>query len=67
VTAKVGKVFLELKSTDASLSTVALETGFTSHSHFSTDFRATTGGAPKGLSACEQRGARVRPGALCAV
>jgi AraC family transcriptional regulator len=35
-----------LGSTDASLSTVALETGFASHSHFSTAFRAATGVTP---------------------
>lgn len=35
-----------LRRTDASLSTVALETGFASHSHFSTVFRATTGVTP---------------------
>jgi len=35
-----------LRATDASLSTVALETGFASHSHFSTVFRAATGITP---------------------
>jgi AraC-like DNA-binding protein len=35
-----------LRATDASLSTVALETGFASHSHFSTAFRAATGVTP---------------------
>jgi AraC-like DNA-binding protein len=35
-----------LRSTDASLSSVALETGFASHSHFSTVFRAATGVTP---------------------
>ena len=35
-----------LRSTDASLSTVALETGFASHSHFATAFRAATGTTP---------------------
>lgn len=35
-----------LRSTDASLSTVALETGFASHAHFSTVFRAATGVTP---------------------
>jgi len=35
-----------LRRTDASLSTVALETGFASHSHFSTVFRAATGVTP---------------------
>jgi len=35
-----------LRSTDASLSTVALETGFASHSHFATAFRAATGVTP---------------------
>jgi AraC family transcriptional regulator len=35
-----------LRSTDASLSTVALEIGFASHSHFSTAFRAATGVTP---------------------
>ena len=36
-----------LRSTDASLTTVALETGFASHSHFSTVFRAATGITPR--------------------
>jgi AraC-like DNA-binding protein len=35
-----------LQSTDAPLSTVALEAGFASHSHFSTVFRAATGSTP---------------------
>jgi AraC family transcriptional regulator len=35
-----------LRSTDASLSAVALETGFASHAHFSTVFRAATGVTP---------------------
>lgn len=35
-----------LRGTDASLSTVALETGFASHSHFATVFRAATGTTP---------------------
>jgi AraC family transcriptional regulator len=35
-----------LRGSDASLSTVALETGFASHSHFSTTFRAATGVTP---------------------
>jgi AraC-like DNA-binding protein len=35
-----------LRDTDASLSTVALETGFASHSHFATVFRAATGSTP---------------------
>ena len=35
-----------LCTTDASLSTVALETGFASHSHFATVFRAATGTTP---------------------
>ena len=35
-----------LHSTDAALSTVALETGFASHSHFATAFRAATGMTP---------------------
>lgn len=35
-----------LQSTDASLSTVALDTGFASHSHFSTVFRAAVGMTP---------------------
>lgn len=35
-----------LRSTDAPLSAVALETGFASHSHFSTVFRAATGVTP---------------------
>jgi AraC-like DNA-binding protein len=35
-----------LRMTDASLSTVALETGFASHSHFATAFRAATGTTP---------------------
>ena len=35
-----------LRGSDASLSTVALETGFASHSHFSTAFRAATGVTP---------------------
>jgi AraC family transcriptional regulator len=38
----------ELLRTDASLSTVALETGFASHSHFSTVFRAAIGVTPSG-------------------
>jgi len=37
-----------LRGTDASLSTVALETGFASHSHFSTAFRAAFGVTPTG-------------------
>jgi len=37
-----------LRSTDASLTTVALETGFASHAHFSTVFRATLGTTPSG-------------------
>jgi AraC-like DNA-binding protein len=36
-----------LRATDASLSTVALETGFASHSHFSTAFRAVIGVTPR--------------------
>lgn len=36
-----------LRATDASLSTVALETGFASHSHFSTAFRAVLGMTPR--------------------
>ena len=36
-----------LRATDATLSTVALETGFASHSHFSTVFRAATGVTPR--------------------
>jgi AraC family transcriptional regulator len=36
-----------LRSTDASLTTVALETGFASQSHFSTVFRAATGVTPR--------------------
>jgi AraC-like DNA-binding protein len=36
-----------LRSSDASLSTVALETGYASHSHFSTAFRAATGMTPR--------------------
>jgi AraC family transcriptional regulator len=36
-----------LRSTDASLSTVALETGFASHSHFATVFRAALGMTPR--------------------
>jgi AraC-like DNA-binding protein len=35
-----------LCGSDASLSTVALETGFASHSHFATAFRAATGTTP---------------------
>jgi len=35
-----------LCGTDASLSTVALETGYASHSHFATAFRAATGMTP---------------------
>jgi AraC-like DNA-binding protein len=35
-----------LRTTDASLSTVALETGFASHSHFATAFRAAIGTTP---------------------
>jgi AraC family transcriptional regulator len=35
-----------LRATDASLSTVALETGFASHSHFATVFRAAIGMTP---------------------
>jgi AraC family transcriptional regulator len=35
-----------LRSTDAALSTVALETGFASHSHFATAFRAALGTTP---------------------
>jgi AraC family transcriptional regulator len=35
-----------LRGTDAPLSTVALETGFASHSHFATAFRAATGTTP---------------------
>jgi AraC-like DNA-binding protein len=35
-----------LRSTDATLSTVALETGFASHSHFATAFRAAIGTTP---------------------
>ena len=35
-----------LRCTDASLSTIALETGFASHSHFSTTFRAAVGLTP---------------------
>ena len=37
-----------LRGSDASLSSVALETGFASHSHFSTVFRAATGVTPSG-------------------
>ena len=37
-----------LRSTDASLSSVALETGFASHSHFATAFRAALGTTPSG-------------------
>jgi AraC-like DNA-binding protein len=36
-----------LRATDAPLSTVALETGFASHSHFSTTFRAAIGVTPR--------------------
>jgi AraC family transcriptional regulator len=36
-----------LRGSDASLSTVALETGFASHAHFSTVFRAATGVTPR--------------------
>ncbi|MDP9044115.1 MAG: AraC family transcriptional regulator [Pseudomonadota bacterium] len=36
-----------LRTTDASLTTVALDTGFASHSHFSTVFRAATGVTPR--------------------
>jgi AraC-like DNA-binding protein len=35
-----------LRTSDASLSTVALETGFASHSHFATAFRAAIGTTP---------------------
>jgi len=35
-----------LRGTDGSLSTVALETGFASHSHFATAFRAAIGTTP---------------------
>lgn len=35
-----------LASTDASLATIAIETGFASHAHFSTVFRAMTGTTP---------------------
>lgn len=35
-----------LLATDASLTTIALETGFANHSHFSTVFRAVTGMTP---------------------
>jgi AraC-like DNA-binding protein len=36
-----------LRATDAALSSVALETGFASHSHFATVFRAATGVTPR--------------------
>ena len=52
-----------LRSTDASLSTVALETGFASHSHFCTAFRAAIGVTP---SAYRRARSRARPLAIAA-
>jgi len=48
-----------LSSTDAPLSTVALETGFASHAHFTTVFRAALGATPS-----DYRRAHVGPRAL---
>jgi AraC-like DNA-binding protein len=53
-----------LRATDASLSTVALETGFASHSHFATAFRAATGTTPsayrRGSNAAHEAAAPAR-------
>ena len=51
-----------LRTTDASLSTVALETGFASHSHFATAFRAAIGTTPSDYRRANQ-GARLPAGA----
>jgi AraC-like DNA-binding protein len=49
-----------LLQTDASLTTIALETGFSSHAHFSTVFRATLGVTPSHFRRGAQGGPHLR-------